>query len=109
MGGGLRDGWNSREKGERHVIICRSWTSPVNPQSRLTWLIKEAIKGSPPEILRDERKKDKGQRERNMGPNGEKERRGGGEGSVVIFVIVHMLNFPVGLEDKPLTRLLISA
>lgn len=60
MEGGWRDGWSSGEKGERHVIICRSSTSPVNPRSRLTWLIKEAIKGPPPEILRerDEREKE---------------------------------------------------
>lgn len=47
-------------KGERRVIICRSPTSPENPWSRLTWLIKEAIKGPPPEILRerDEREKE---------------------------------------------------
>lgn len=55
MEGGWRDGWSSGEKGERHVIICRSSTSPVNPRSRLTWLIKEAIKGPPPEILRERR------------------------------------------------------
>lgn len=43
-------------KGRRGgVIICRSSTSPVNPRSRLTWLIKEAIKGPPPEILRRRR------------------------------------------------------
>lgn len=45
----------AERKGERHVIICRSSTSPVNPRSRLTWLIKEAIKGPPPEILRERR------------------------------------------------------
>lgn len=57
-------------KGERRVIICRSPTSPENPWSRLTWLIKEAIKGPPPEILRERetrgRKKDTGQRDRKM-------------------------------------------
>lgn len=41
--------------GGKRVIICRSSTSPVNPRSRLTWLIKEAIKGPPPEILRQRR------------------------------------------------------
>lgn len=51
--------------GERHVIICRSLTSRVNPQSRLTWLIKEAIKGPPPEIVRETsgRRTDTGQRD----------------------------------------------
>lgn len=68
MDGG-RVGCSNREKGKRHVIICRSSTSPVNPQSRLTWLIKEAIKGPPPEILRERRerereKKETGQRDR---------------------------------------------
>ena len=60
------EGWSGGGEGERHVIICRSSTSPVNPRSRLTWLIKEAIKGPPPEILREtrERKKDTGQRDR---------------------------------------------
>lgn len=59
--GGWRDGWregcSSGGKGKRHVIICRSSTSPVNPQSCLTWLIKEAIKGPPPEILRERRER----------------------------------------------------
>ncbi len=64
--GGWMEGWSNREKGKRLVIICRSSTFPVNPRSRLTWLIKEAIKDPPPEILRGrrERKKDTGQRDR---------------------------------------------
>lgn len=50
MKGGWRDD-GGREKGKRHAIICRSLTSPVNPQSCLTLLIKEAIKGPPPELF----------------------------------------------------------
>lgn len=73
MDGG-RVGCSNREKGKRHVIICRSSTSPVNPQSRLTWLIKEAIKGPPPEILR-ERERQKQARDVERRPNGENERR----------------------------------
>lgn len=55
----------ARRGGERHVIICRSLTSRVSPQSRLTWLIKEAIKGPPPEIVRETsgRRTDTGQRD----------------------------------------------
>lgn len=51
--------------GGSHVIICRSLTSRVNPQSRLTRLIKEAIKGPPPEIVRETsgRRTDTGQRD----------------------------------------------
>lgn len=67
--------------GERRVIICRSLTSRVNPQSHLTWLIKEAIKGPPPEIVR-ERQVGEGQtpgRGMERGPNGENDRRKGGE------------------------------
>lgn len=73
MDGG-REGYSNREKGKRHVIICRSSTSLVNPWSRLTWLIKEAIKGPPPEILseRGERRKKKtGQRDRETASWGE--------------------------------------
>ena len=80
--GGWRDGWSNGEKGERHVIICRSSTSPVNPRSRLTWLIKEAIKGPPPEILRERRESGRmtQAREIERGPNGENERREREEG-----------------------------
>lgn len=58
-----------RERGKRHAIICRSLTSTVNPQSRLTLLIKEVIKGPPPELLRKrrERKRRKGQKHRETG------------------------------------------
>lgn len=49
------EGWMERKGRGGGVIICRSSTSPVNPRSRLTWLIKEAIKGPPPEILRRRR------------------------------------------------------
>ena len=57
-----REGCGNREKGKRHAIICRSLTSPVYPQSRLTLLIKETIKGPPPEReTRDRRKKETGQ------------------------------------------------
>lgn len=98
-----RDGWGNKhserrmegymegssgEEWKRHVIICRSSTSPVNPRSRLTWLIKEAIKGPPPEILRkDERERETRESEEEghrpeieRRPNGENERwkeRGG--------------------------------
>lgn len=80
--GGRRDGWSNGEKGERHVIICRSSTSPVNPRSRLTWLIKEAIKGPPPEILRERRESGRRTQAREIerGPNGENERRERKEG-----------------------------
>lgn len=55
----------ARRGGGRHVIICRSLTSRVNPQSRLTRLIKEAIKGPPPEMARETsgRRTDTGRRD----------------------------------------------
>lgn len=65
--GGWRDD-GGREKGKRHAIICRSLTSPVNPQSCLTLLIKEAIKGPPPELFEGKksgrgRKRETGQKQ----------------------------------------------
>ena len=77
------EGFSNREKGKRHAIICRSSTSPVNPQSCLTWLIKEAIKGPPPEILRERRERGrrrKQDRAMESRPNGENERRERKEG-----------------------------
>lgn len=71
MGGCARrmEGWI--EGGKRHAIICRSLTSTVNPQSRLTLLIKEAIKGPPPELLRERqerrRRKDRSREGRKAG------------------------------------------
>lgn len=75
-----RDERCNREKGKRDVIICRSSTSPVNPRSRLTWLIKEAIKGPPPEILRERRERGRRKQatEIERRPNGES--KGGKEG-----------------------------
>lgn len=54
---GGREGCSNREKGKRHAIISRSSTSRVNPQSCLTLLIKEAIKGPPPELWRERRRR----------------------------------------------------
>lgn len=105
-GGRARCREREREKGRRHVIICRSSTSPVNPRSRLTWLIKGAIKGPPPEILRERREWRRERRKQarliERRPNGRKERKqrkagsmGGKWGkSVVIFVIVSYVKFP---------------
>lgn len=76
-----REGGSKRER-ERHAIICRSSTSPVNPQSRLTLLIKEAIKGPPPELLRERRervrrrKQDRGIEGSSNGGEREEGRRG---------------------------------
>lgn len=47
---------SNREKRKRHIIICTSSTSLVNPLSCLTCLIKGAIKGPPPEILKGGKK-----------------------------------------------------
>lgn len=60
----------SEEKGKGHVIICRSSTSLVNPRSCLTWLIKGAIKGPPPEILRRKEKDEENRPERERKTNG---------------------------------------
>lgn len=92
-------GCGNGEKGKRHVIICRSPTSPVNPRSCLTWLIKEAIKGPPPEIFerRRERGRRKPAREIERGPRlreGKGRRGNMGKKSVVIFVIVSYVNRP---------------
>lgn len=110
--GGM-EGCSNGEKGKRHVIICRSSTSPVNPRSRLTWLIKEAIKGPPPEILRERR--ERGRRtqatEIERGSDGgewEKGKEGGGiwERRVLwSLLLFHMSTFPLGFLDEALTRL----
>lgn len=108
------EGWSNGEKGERHVIICRSSTFPVNPRSRLTWLIKEAIKDPPPEILRERRERGRRTQAREIerGSNGVDEGKEGRRGNmwkksvVIFFYCFYMSRSPLACFDEALTCLL---
>lgn len=98
------EGWMERKQGGGGgVIICRSSTSPVNPRSRLTRLIKEAIKGPPPEILRQRR----GGESEGHGPErcepslmGRRQENAAKEECCDLCYLLNMSNFPLGLADE---------
>lgn len=100
-GNGGMDG--EKAKGGGRVIICRSSTSPVNPRSRLTWLIKEAIKGPPPEILRQRRRgESEGHGPERCEPSlmGRRQENAAKEECCDLCYLLNMSNFPLGLADE---------